>query len=204
MPQIPPASGILGDIEKPISFEKVETAKQNDRAFSTVQGHQFLPKVKWFDNISYTTVSTLTENNYLLVHIAGPLISEVKHPREIFTRYFRSFKDIQLELKTIKSKIEFREEFPGEISDFLLRNEKLLPLITNSIPTIENVFSSPKLVAEVIKDPEESQMGQLIIFIKTTLSVDETLEKIEQLDRQIGESVYDKSERRILFMEEFE
>ena len=203
MPQIPPASGILGDIEKPISFEKVETAKQNDRAFSTVQGHQFLSNVKWFDNISYTTVSTLTENNYLLVHIAGPLISEVKHPREIFTRYFRSFKDIQLELKTIKSKIEFREEFPGKISDFLLRNEKLLPLITKSIPFIEDVFPSPMLATELFTDPEEPRSDQLIIYIKSTLSVDETRERIERLDRLCGESVYDESRKRILIMEEY-
>lgn len=204
MTQSPPALGILADIENPISFERVETAKQNDKASPTIQGKQLLPKVKWFDDVSYTTVPALTENNYLLMNVAGPLISPVNKSQRFLAPYIQSFKDTLLELKTIKAKVEFREEFPGKISDFLFRNEKLLPLIIHSIPIIENVFSSPKLVAEVITDPEGPQIGQLTIFIKTTLSVDETLEKIEQLDKLCGESVYVKSERKILFMEEFE
>ena len=111
----------------------------------------------------------------------------------------------QNRIKGLNNFIEFREIVPNEISDFLETNVNLVSLIEFSIPVIKNFFPQNKLIAEILSPPESDNADQrIVIYIRTNLSVKETLERIKEIDKKCGEYVYDSSGRKLLIMEEFE
>ena len=107
----------------------------------------------------------------------------------------------QNRIKELNNFIEFREIVPNEISDFLETNVNLVSLIEFSIPIIKNFFPQNKLIAEILSPPESDNADQrIVIYIRTNLSVKETLERIKEIDKKCGEYVYDSSGRKLLIM----
>ena len=81
----------------------------------------------------------------------------------------------------------------------------MIPLIYSSIPVIKNFFPGYKLAAELLSDPEsEIQNQKMVIYIKTSLSVEDTIRRLEEFDDKWGNNIYLKSDGKILVMEEFE
>lgn len=105
----------------------------------------------------------------------------------------------------IKKRIEFRNTFPNEILYFLETNRHLIPLIHSSVPFIDYFFPGSRLIAELSSDTESDvQHRNIVIYIRTSLSVEETLRRLEEFDQRWGNNLYLKSGRKILIMEEFE
>lgn len=111
---------------------------------------------------------------------------------------------VKLDLvREIRKHIEFIETIRNEVSHFLEVNNHLIPLIQASIPIIEDFFPESRLKAELFSDPE-SDSQDIVIYIETSLSVDETSKRLEEFDVKWGNQIYLKSGRKILTMEEFE
>ncbi len=101
--------------------------------------------------------------------------------------------------------IDFRDNASNEIPYFLKTNSHLIPLIYSSIPVIKTVFPRCKLAAELFSDPEsEIQNQKMVIYIKTGLSVEDTIRMFEEFDDMWGNNIYLKSDGKILVMEEFD
>lgn len=108
-------------------------------------------------------------------------------------------------VEEIRKHIEFRDTLSNEIRYFLETNRHLIPLIYSSIPIIESFFPKHRLTAELSSDPESDIKNQnIVIYIRTSLPVEETLKRLEEFDQKWGNDLYLKSGRKILIMEEFE
>lgn len=105
----------------------------------------------------------------------------------------------------IRKHIKFRDTFSNEIKYFLETNRHLIHLINSSMPIIETFFPRHRLTAELSSDPESDVKNQnIVIYIGTSLSVEETLKRLKEFDQKLGNDLYLKSGRKILIMEEFE
>ena len=108
-------------------------------------------------------------------------------------------------LGNIRELIAFREKFFGEISEFLENNKHLLPSIDTAVQILEEIFPGQKLIAELSSDPESKvRSDKIVIYIKASLSVEETLKRLEEFDHRYGNYLYLISGKKILIMEEFE
>jgi hypothetical protein len=73
----------------------------------------------------------------------------------------------------------------SEVIKFLMDNIFLLPLLQEAYERIRNYFGkSAQIFLEIITDPEVTGDQELVIFIRTNLSLDEAFKKLEQLDRE--------------------
>ena len=116
----------------------------------------------------------------------------------------KRFKQILGPLKEIRKYIEFRGTSRDEIPYFLQTNNQLIPLIHSSIQIIKEFFPISRLSAELFSDLEsEDQNQNIVIYIKTSLSVEETIKSFEEFDDKCGNNLYLKSGRKVLVMEEF-
>ena len=115
------------------------------------------------------------------------------------------FKEMLSLVGEIRRYIEFRDNASNEIPYFLKTNSQLIPLIYSSIPVIKDFFPGYKLAAELLSDPEsEIQNQKMVIYIKTSLSAEDTIRRLEEFDHKWGNNIYLKSDGKILVMEEFE
>ena len=129
---------------------------------------------------------------------------QVKRSSAIQWLYANRSKEM-LSLGEIRKHIEFRDTPHNEIPYFLKTNKQLIPLIHSSIQVIKDFFPGSRLTAELFSDPEsEVQNQKIMIYIKTSLSVEETMRRLEEFDDKVGNNIYLKSGRKILVMEEFE
>lgn len=72
---------------------------------------------------------------------------------------------------------------PSEVSEFLRDNHFLISLLVEAYDNIEAFFPSAELILEVVTDPEAKRDKELVVFIHTSLTPDEALDKLERLDR---------------------
>nr|QNO49447.1 hypothetical protein OCBBGKCP_00004 [Methanosarcinales archaeon ANME-2c ERB4]QNT35661.1 hypothetical protein GNCGGNMO_00023 [uncultured Methanosarcinales archaeon] len=71
----------------------------------------------------------------------------------------------------------------SEVVGFAVNNSFLLQPLHEAYKQIRNYFGeSAQAVLEVVADPEFFEDQELVIFIRTDLSPDEALEKLEQID----------------------
>jgi hypothetical protein len=55
--------------------------------------------------------------------------------------------------------------------------------LVEAYDNIEAFFPSAELILEVVTDPEAKRDKELVVFIHTSLTPDEALDKLERLDR---------------------
>ena len=85
------------------------------------------------------------------------------------------------DLRKLEQHYLFRNR--SEVMDFAVNNSFLLQPIHEAWGQIRNYFGeSVQAVLEVVADPEFFEDQELVIFIRTDLSPDEALEKLEQID----------------------
>lgn len=98
--------------------------------------------------------------------------------RETLSTYFTI-----VELDTLTRLYAFRR--PSEIIEFLINNPFLLQFLQDAHEQIRNYFDkSAHLILELTTDPEVTEDQQLVIFIRTTLSPNEAIKHLDQLDER--------------------
>lgn len=86
-----------------------------------------------------------------------------------------------LDLEPVERLYLFRGR--SEIEKFLINYPFLVSFLQEAYGQIKTYFGeSAQLILEVITDPEIAGAQELTIFIRTNLSSDEALQKLEQLD----------------------
>jgi len=85
------------------------------------------------------------------------------------------------DLRKLEQHYIFRNQ--SEVMNFAVNNSSLLQPLHEAWDQIRNYFGeSVQAVLEVVTDPEFIEDQELVIFIRTDLSPDEALEKLEQID----------------------
>jgi len=87
---------------------------------------------------------------------------------------------IDSRVEGLQPHFEFRKL--EEVSEFLLENPFLLGLLPEALTHIAQFFPSPKLSLEIFTNPETVNDQHLTIFITSTYSPPETLEKLNSLE----------------------
>jgi len=73
----------------------------------------------------------------------------------------------------------------SEVMKYLANNFFLFPFLQDVYEQIRSYFGkSGQPILEVVTDPEAIEDQELVIFIHTTLSADEAIERLEQFDEQ--------------------
>ncbi|MHA1116661.1 MAG: hypothetical protein ACTSPJ_10880, partial [Candidatus Heimdallarchaeaceae archaeon] len=85
------------------------------------------------------------------------------------------------DIKQIKKKIKFRGDY-SNIEKYLIQNSYLIPLLFQIPNEIENFFPSSKLFLELETDPEENSKPELFVYIRTKLSPDEAIKRLDEFD----------------------
>jgi len=118
--------------------------------------------------------------------IGDELLSGIKKFREVselLERKFIAIEYLHRELTLLSRVYNFRRE--SEIFEFLEDKSSLIPLVVEAHERIRDYFEpSTELVLEVITDPEATEDYELVIFVRTNLSPDDALSKLEQLDEE--------------------
>lgn len=85
------------------------------------------------------------------------------------------------DLRKLEQHYIFRNQ--SEVMNFAVNNSSLLQPLHEAWDQIRNYFGeSVQAVLEVVADPEFFEDQELVIFIRTDLSPDEALKKLEQID----------------------
>jgi len=138
--------------------------------------------------------------------IDDELLSGIKNFREISELLEKKFMDIEYfhrELTLLSRLYNIRRE--SEVFEFLEDKPSLIPLIVEAHERIRDYFgSSTELVLEVITDPEATEDYELVIFVRTNLSPDDTFSKLEQLDEEWWLDASSEMREKICIHVEFE
>lgn len=87
------------------------------------------------------------------------------------------------DLRKLEQHYIFRNR--SEVMDFAVNNSFLLQPLHEAYEQIRNYFGeSVQAVLEVVADPEFFEDQELVIFIRTDLSPDDALKKLEQIDNE--------------------
>jgi hypothetical protein len=73
---------------------------------------------------------------------------------------------------------------PSSVSDFLQAHPELTALLNEAYQELRKYFSSEDLKLELVADPEIIGDQQLFVYIFTSLSVTDALEKFDEFDEQ--------------------
>lgn len=89
--------------------------------------------------------------------------------------------EIVNELSIIQTEFTLRNE--NVVFDYLIENPFLIPIIYEAKNKIETLFPSSEIILEVFRDPEETDVQDLFVIIKTDFSMDIAFKKIDTLER---------------------
>ncbi|PXF61753.1 MAG: hypothetical protein C4B59_02555 [Candidatus Methanogaster sp.] len=85
------------------------------------------------------------------------------------------------DLRKLEQHYIFRNQ--SEVMNFAVNNSSLLQPLHEAYDQIRNYFGeSVQAVLEVVTDPEFVEDQELVIYIRTDISPDEALKKLEQID----------------------
>jgi hypothetical protein len=73
---------------------------------------------------------------------------------------------------------------PSSVSNFLQTHQELASLLDDAYQELRKYFSSEDLKLELVADPEIAGDRQLFVYIFTSLSVPDALEKFDEFDEQ--------------------
>jgi hypothetical protein len=104
--------------------------------------------------------------------------------------------------QVIELPYKFRDRL--EVEQFLQEHGFLLPLLVDAYPVIEKHFGPhPDVVLEVVTDPEGPDESDLVAFIRTSLSPDQVLDKLNRLDEEWFLDVMDMTQGKLCIHVEF-
>lgn len=69
-----------------------------------------------------------------------------------------------------------------EVDDFLVKHPKLMDFASRAFKQIRRYFSSEVLSLEVVRDPDVSDYAQLCVYIHTSVTVKEAMERLNEFD----------------------
>lgn len=99
-----------------------------------------------------------------------------------------------------KLSIKFNLKNPLEISEYLLNNTKLLPILFETYNIIRDKFIDEELVLELISD-DYCDSNILIINVISNLKAEEILPKLEVVEDTILELDYDNIDKPLIDVE---
>jgi hypothetical protein len=101
----------------------------------------------------------------------------------VIEKKFMDIEYLHRELTSLSRLYNIRRE--SEVFEILEDKPSLIPLVVEAHKRIRDYFgSSTELVLEVVTDPEATEDYELVIFVRTNLSPDDTFSKLEQLDEE--------------------
>jgi hypothetical protein len=93
---------------------------------------------------------------------------------------------------------------PEEVSEYLESYPFLAPLLIEAYGEIERCFGPSTVFLEILIDPEVADDRELFAFIRTNLSPDEALKRLDRLDKEWWLDAADRAEGRLCIHVEFE
>jgi hypothetical protein len=73
---------------------------------------------------------------------------------------------------------------PSAVGNFIQAHQELASLINEAYQELRKYFSSEDLKLELVTDPEIAEEQQLFVYILTSLSVTDALQKFDEFDQQ--------------------
>ena len=90
-----------------------------------------------------------------------------------------------------------------EVTEFLERNDFLIPLLFEAHGEIKDRFGSAVFFLEVIADPEAADDRELYALVATHLPPEAALEKLERLDKEWWLAAMDRARCKLCIDVEF-
>lgn len=92
---------------------------------------------------------------------------------------------MHVEIERLKRLYTLRQ--PEKVIQFLESRVYLIPLLEQTYTKISECFEpSPKVILEVICDPEAADDCQLVAFVRADLEADDVLDKLDRFDKIWG------------------
>ena len=110
-------------------------------------------------------------------------------------------KQINKEIDSLKEYYQFRA--PKEIKIFLNENEQLISFLSSAHSKIKEFFPTGNLILEILNDYNEDWQ-ELIIWVKTKLSPEESYKTLKKLDNDWWISESDKLKANLEINLDFE
>jgi len=93
---------------------------------------------------------------------------------------------------------------PMEVKGYIKAHSFLVPLLVEAYDKIGEYFgSNPAVVLEVVTDPEADDYRELFAFIQISLSPEEALSRLDQLDKEWWLDASDKAQNHFCIDVEF-
>ena len=124
------------------------------------------------------------------------ILRELLQARQIWThKGISTYYIFEAQLQLLELIYSFRK--PREVKRFLDTYKFLVPLLLEAYFEIGKYFPNPRVFLEIDTDPEETSDQQLVAFITTNCSPNETLGKLKQFDEDWWLDALDRAQTKL-------